>query len=148
MHVECLHYANDVPFQFEERWINLAVVPEAEAEPFLEQPPNIWLLERKPWSNVEHVISAMNSTARTARRRRECAGTCTRRRHSGRALIRSRPHESCALIYDGTCNTSIFTSSGPETNATNTPDGAFLGSMKKLTPLAFSFAIVSSKFDV
>lgn len=67
LRVECLHYANDVPFQLEERWINLAVVPEAGGESFLERSPNAWLLEHRPWSDVEHVISAVGATARAAR---------------------------------------------------------------------------------
>ena len=46
LRVSCLHYANDVPFQLEERWINLVVVPEAKSESFLYQPPNVWLLQR------------------------------------------------------------------------------------------------------
>ena len=29
-HVECLHYADDKPFLFEDRWINLAAVPRTE----------------------------------------------------------------------------------------------------------------------
>ena len=68
LRIECLHYANDVPFQLEERWINLDVVPEAAEEPFHERSPNAWLLERRPWSEVEHVVSAVNATVQAARR--------------------------------------------------------------------------------
>ena len=64
----CLHFASDVPFQLEERWINLDVVPDARAETFIETPPNVWLLERRPWSEVEHVISASAASARDAAR--------------------------------------------------------------------------------
>lgn len=74
LRVECLHYANDVPFQLEERWINLDVVPEAAQESFREQSPNAWLLERRPWSEVEHVISAVNASAQAARRLEVNAG--------------------------------------------------------------------------
>ena len=68
LRVECLHYASDVPFQFEERWINLEAVPDARGEAFLDKPPNVWLLERRPWSEVEHVISAAAASARVAKR--------------------------------------------------------------------------------
>ena len=66
LRVDCLHFASDVPFQLEERWINLDVVPAARAESFLNTPPNVWLLERSPWSEVEHVISAATASARDA----------------------------------------------------------------------------------
>ena len=68
LRVDCLHFASDVPFQLEERWINLDVVPDARAETFLDSPPNVWLLERSPWSEVEHVISAVVASARDAAR--------------------------------------------------------------------------------
>jgi GntR family histidine utilization transcriptional repressor len=66
LHVCCLHFAGATPFQFEERWINLAAVPEALEQSFKSEPPNIWLLEHKPWSRVEHVIRATNASAAIA----------------------------------------------------------------------------------
>jgi len=30
LHLHCLHYSNEAPFQFEDRWINLKSIPEAE----------------------------------------------------------------------------------------------------------------------
>lgn len=68
LRVDCLHFASDVPFQLEERWINLDVVPDARTESFLDTPPNVWLLARRPWSEVEHVISAASASARDAGR--------------------------------------------------------------------------------
>ena len=50
------------------RRINLDVVADARAETFLDSPPNVWLLERSPWSEVEHVISAVAASARDAAR--------------------------------------------------------------------------------
>jgi GntR family histidine utilization transcriptional repressor len=64
----CLHHANETPFQLEERWINLAAAPEAAAESFQEINPNLWLLERLPWSEVEHVVSAVNASPWAAKR--------------------------------------------------------------------------------
>lgn len=66
LHVRCVHFAGATPFQFEERWINLEVVPEALEQSFKSVPPNIWLLEHKPWSRVEHVIRAANASAALA----------------------------------------------------------------------------------
>lgn len=68
LRVVCLHFASEAPFQLEERWINLEVVPDARTESFIDTPPNVWLLERRPWSEVEHVIGASAATARDAGR--------------------------------------------------------------------------------
>ena len=68
LRVDCLHFASDVPFQLEERWINLDAVPDARSESFRDTPPNVWLLERRPWFEVEHVISAAAASARHAER--------------------------------------------------------------------------------
>lgn len=53
-----LHLAGDRPFVFEERLMNLGVVPAASDEPFRESPPGTWLLNVVPWTNAEHVIQA------------------------------------------------------------------------------------------
>ncbi|MCP5368766.1 MAG: UTRA domain-containing protein [Hyphomicrobiales bacterium] len=66
LHLTCLHRANGVPYQFEERWINLDTVPEAEKVDFAEIGPNAWLLDHVPWSDGEHVLSAANADPRTA----------------------------------------------------------------------------------
>ena len=66
LHLRCLHYANEVPYQLEERWINLDPVPEADKESFEEIGPNRWLVERVPWTDAEHVLSAANATAEEA----------------------------------------------------------------------------------
>lgn len=59
--IECLHSADDVPHQLERRWINLAAVPSARAEPFDEIGPNEWLVREKPLTDFEHVIGAENA---------------------------------------------------------------------------------------
>ncbi|WP_460448476.1 histidine utilization repressor [Alsobacter sp. SYSU BS001988] len=62
------HFAAGKPFAVEDRLINLARVPEAEAEPFDTLPPGSWLLARIPWSEAEHQIRAANLDAETASR--------------------------------------------------------------------------------
>jgi len=62
----CLHYADDMPFQLEERWISLASVPAAGLEDFSATPPGTWLLQAIPWSDAEHIISARNARSREA----------------------------------------------------------------------------------
>jgi GntR family transcriptional regulator, histidine utilization repressor len=55
-----------VPELLEERLINLAAVPEAEAADFDAMPPGTWLLDRVPWTSAEHRIRAANADRETA----------------------------------------------------------------------------------
>lgn len=57
--MELVHFADRLPFALETRQINLASVPEAERQPFLEEPPGSWLLQHVPWSDAEHNIRAI-----------------------------------------------------------------------------------------
>lgn len=75
LHLLCLHFANDVPFQLEERWIRLDTVPSAARQSFAEVGPNAWLLEHVPWSDAEHQVSAISASASVARRLRIDAGS-------------------------------------------------------------------------
>lgn len=54
----CLHLADGEPFAFEERLMNLALVPEAAEADFTAEPPGTWLLRHVPWSETEHRIGA------------------------------------------------------------------------------------------
>ena len=58
LHLRCLHFADEVPYQYEDRWINLRRVPSANDEPFDKTNPNEWLIEKEPFSEAEHVFSA------------------------------------------------------------------------------------------
>ncbi|TRL34360.1 histidine utilization repressor [Rhizobium straminoryzae] len=64
--VSVLHFAGEEPFCLEERIINLAIAPEAEAEAFEALAPGQWLLKHVPWSAAEHRISADAATASAA----------------------------------------------------------------------------------
>jgi len=59
MHLRCMHYADNRPFQFEERWINTAAVPRVLEEDFATIGPNEWLLEEVPFSDAELFLSAV-----------------------------------------------------------------------------------------
>lgn len=67
LQVECLHSADGAPFQFEQRWINLAVAPDAERADFLVQPPSEWLVEHMPFTNADFSFSAAGADAEAAR---------------------------------------------------------------------------------
>jgi GntR family transcriptional regulator, histidine utilization repressor len=60
-HIQCLHFANDAPFQFEDRWINLHAVPRAEQADFTLISPNEWLVGEVPYTNAEVKFSATRS---------------------------------------------------------------------------------------
>ena len=58
VHVRCLHFADGKPFQFEDRWIHIAAVPEAEIESFELTNPNEWLVQAVPFTDVEFTFQA------------------------------------------------------------------------------------------
>ena len=67
LRVETVHYANDHPFGFEERWLNLAAVPEISDQILNEISLNEWLVKTVPFSNGEVVFQAVNTTDKIAK---------------------------------------------------------------------------------
>ncbi len=63
LHLRAMHYAGAAPWQFEDRWINLATVPGAAAEPFESVGPNEWLVREVPFSEAEMVFGAARAAA-------------------------------------------------------------------------------------
>ncbi len=53
LHLTCMHYADGTPYQYEDRWINLDVVPNATTADFTERGPNEWLVAAVPFSKAE-----------------------------------------------------------------------------------------------
>ncbi|MCZ4272136.1 UTRA domain-containing protein [Maritalea porphyrae] len=66
LYLRCVHFASDIPFQLEERWINLEMVPEAEHANFDQINPNEWLVQSSPYSEAAHFFSAQNANAEQA----------------------------------------------------------------------------------
>lgn len=58
LHLVCMHYADGAPYQYEDRWINLAILPQALDADFTSVGPNEWLVATMPYSNVEISLSA------------------------------------------------------------------------------------------
>jgi len=56
--LECRHLADDAPFAYEQRRIQLDVIPQAAEIDFSEEAPGSWLLHNVPWHEAEHRISA------------------------------------------------------------------------------------------
>lgn len=57
-HVACLHLADGVPYQHEDRWISLALLPQAASADFSRSGPTEWLIAQIPFSEVEIAIAA------------------------------------------------------------------------------------------
>ena len=64
--VTCLHELGGQPIAWEQRLIVLSVVPDAETQDFSALPPGTWLLRHIPWSEAEHVISAITADSTLA----------------------------------------------------------------------------------
>ena len=67
LHLRCLHYAGDAPYQVENRWINLKTLPKAREADFTELGPNEWLISAIPFSDVEISFSATAADEALAR---------------------------------------------------------------------------------
>ena len=66
VHLKCMHYADNAPFQFEDRWINVAAVPQVEQADFRNTGPTEWLLDQIPFTDVELSFSAGAATVELA----------------------------------------------------------------------------------
>ncbi len=62
LHVTCLHLAGTRPYQFEDRWISIAMVPKAAGESFEHISPNEWLVREVPYSDGEISFLAEQAT--------------------------------------------------------------------------------------
>jgi GntR family histidine utilization transcriptional repressor len=65
-HLVCLHFADGIPYQHEERWINLDGLPAAREAEFTQSGPNEWLVAQVPFSQAEINISATAATSALA----------------------------------------------------------------------------------
>ena len=63
MHLICLHYADGVAFQLEDRWINASALPQAVDQDFAVVGPNEWLVATVPFSEVEISFLAVAADA-------------------------------------------------------------------------------------
>jgi GntR family transcriptional regulator, histidine utilization repressor len=56
--LECLHFADDRPFQFEERWVNLAIAGDILKADLGAISPSEWLIDAMPFTEAEFCFSA------------------------------------------------------------------------------------------
>ena len=68
LHITALHLADDTPFVFEDRWINLTAVPTAADQGFDQISANEWLLTHAPYTKGDIAFSAATATKPVAQR--------------------------------------------------------------------------------
>lgn len=61
LHMTCMHYASSAPYQFEDRWINLEIAPQAETSDFDKVGPGEWLIRTMPFAEVQLSLSAQSA---------------------------------------------------------------------------------------
>ncbi len=66
-HIVCLHLADGVPLELEERWIDTELLPSAREMDFAEIGPGSWLLSETPWTEAEHTVRAVDAPPGRAR---------------------------------------------------------------------------------
>ena len=66
VHVVAMHYADGMPYQLEDRWINMAALPQVRDQGFATIGPNEWLIATVPFSQVEISFQAIGADMATA----------------------------------------------------------------------------------
>lgn len=64
--VEALHLADGKPFLYEDRWVNLAAIPEIKQADLNQISANEWLVVNAPFTTGLIAFSAMNATRKVA----------------------------------------------------------------------------------
>jgi len=67
IHLRAVHYGDGKPFQFEDRWINQALIPGADKVDFHHMNANEWLVRNAPYTRTDLTFSAENADTRDAR---------------------------------------------------------------------------------
>lgn len=75
LHLTSVHFADDAPFMFERRWINLELIPDAEPADFSIINPNEWLVSKVPLSDLEMSFIAEGAAPEPARYLNVAEGT-------------------------------------------------------------------------
>ena len=58
LHLRALHLADNQPYAYEDRWINVDIVPAARDAPFAQISGNEWLLRHTPYTHGDIAFSA------------------------------------------------------------------------------------------
>lgn len=66
LHVRALHLADDAPYLLEDRWVNLAAVPEILAADLSRISANEWLVHNAPYTKGDFVFTAVEAAPEDA----------------------------------------------------------------------------------
>lgn len=66
VHLICMHYADGMPYQLEDRWIDATALPQVREQLFTDFGPNEWLVATVPFSQVEISFQAIAADSVTA----------------------------------------------------------------------------------
>ena len=66
LHMICMHYSDGIPYQYEDRWINLDLLPNAAKMDFADVGPNEWLVATIPFSDAEISLQATEADVELA----------------------------------------------------------------------------------
>lgn len=66
LHVKALHLADNRPYIYEDRWIDVTSTPDILAVDLKRQNANEWLVRNKPYSRVDVRFYAMNAEGESA----------------------------------------------------------------------------------
>lgn len=67
MHLQALHLADDRPFLYEDRWVNIESVPGITKVDFKDINANEWLVQNAPFTRGDIVFSAANASPNEAK---------------------------------------------------------------------------------
>ncbi len=66
LHLRSLHFADRQPFVYEDRWINIAAVPQIRQADLAAVSANEWLVQQVPFTDGEFELSASSATTTEA----------------------------------------------------------------------------------
>ena len=58
MHLRSVHFANEMPFIYEDRWINTKTIKEVQSVDLSQTSANEWLVQNVPFTNGEFIVEA------------------------------------------------------------------------------------------
>ena len=67
LHVRCVHYADEQPFIYEDRWINTLTIPAVVDVDLRKISANEWLVKNVPFTNGEFVVEAVKAGSSIAK---------------------------------------------------------------------------------
>ncbi len=67
LHLRSVHFADEIPFIYEDRWINTKTIKEVESVDLSQTSVNEWLVQNVPFTNGEFIVEASVVNAKVAR---------------------------------------------------------------------------------